>query len=50
MSALQQHKLFVFYLKWEAATDRLTGRILTCNVYSQCMWLFQLNLTPRPSG
>ena len=23
MSALQQHKLFVFYLKWEAATDRL---------------------------
>ena len=23
MSALQQHKLFVFYLKWEGATDRL---------------------------
>ena len=24
MSALQQHKLFVFYLKWEGAMDRLT--------------------------
>ena len=24
MSALQQHKLFVFYLKWEGATDRLS--------------------------
>ena len=23
MSALQQHKLFVFYLKWEGAMDRL---------------------------
>ena len=24
MSALQQHKLFVFYLKWEGAMDRLS--------------------------
>ena len=27
MSALQQHKLFVFYLKWEGAMDRLVLRL-----------------------
>ena len=28
MSALQQHKLFVFYLKWEGAMDTLTSMIV----------------------
>ena len=27
MSALQQHKLFVFYLKWEGAMDRLSKSV-----------------------
>ena len=29
MSALQQHKLFVFYLKWEGAMDRLSVMFVT---------------------
>ena len=35
MSALQQHKLFVFYLKWEGAMDRLSRVFDICKVYPE---------------
>ena len=47
MSALQQHKLFVFYLKWEGAMDRLSLMLMR---YCQ-VWLVEpkLAVDNRPS-